>query len=175
MNILMGPTGNVIKGHVLDVNEKLFNEALRFYDKQLYTKWNPKKLNGWGCWEIRRRPEFNSALDVCEFEGNLIFKVGPKEYDMVHHVLDCAYLNYDAIRKLKEMDTWQHGDSSEYQDEVERRTRDRREKEKELAKKERAYIVQHFKKEVRGFMEAVRSGVNPHLIAQHWDKAKAAE
>ncbi len=171
----MGPTGKLIKGHVLDCNEKLFNEALRFYDKQLYTKWNPHKLRGVGCWEIRRRPEFNSAVDVVEFEGNLIFKVGPKEYDLVHHILDCAFLNYDAIRKLREMDMWQHGNATQYQDEVERRTRDRKEREKEEFAKERRAMVRYFRKGIRGFMESLKDGVNPHAIANHWDAVKEAE
>ncbi len=175
MKILMGATGKLIKGHVLDVNEKLFNEALRFYDKQLYTKWNPEKLRGNGCWEIRRRPEFNSALDVAEFNGMLIFKVGPKEYDLVHHVLDCAFLNYDALRKLKEIDTWQYGTSSQYQDEVERRTRNKRQKNALQRKKETAYMAKHYKQEIRGFQEAIRDGVNPHVIANYWDRVKEAD
>lgn len=175
MKILMGATGNLIKGHVLDVNVKAFNQALRFYDKQLYTKWNPEKLSGMGCWEIRRRPEFNSALDVCEYKGQLIFKVGPKEYDLVHHVLDCAYLNYDIIRKLKKIDCWQYGNSSKYQDEVDRRTRDRKEKEKELIGKEKAAMVRHYKKEIRDFREMVLSGTNPHLIAKYWDSVTAVD
>lgn len=175
MKFSMKPTGNLIKGHVLDVNEALFNEALRFYDKQLYTKWNPNKLHGWGCWEIRRRPEFNTALDVAEFEGNLIFKVGPKEYDMVHHVLDCSFLNYDAIRKLREIDCWQYGTAEQYQDEVARRTRDRREKEQLAVQKERTYMVRHYKSEIRSFMEAIKGGANPYAIAQHWDSVKEAD
>jgi hypothetical protein len=170
-----GPTGNTVKGHTLDCNQKHFDEALRFYDPMLYTKWNPKKLGGWGCWEIRRRPEFNSALDVSEWDGKLFFTVGPKEYDIVHHVLDCAYLNYDAIRKLKEMDCWQHGNSAQYQDEVERRTRDRKEREQQLVLKERSYMVKHYKSEIKGFMEAVKDGVNPHAIAKYWDSVKAAD
>lgn len=175
MNILMGPQGKLIRGHVLDVNEKRFNEALRFYDKQLYTKWNPSKLQGHGCWEIRRRPEFNSALDICEYEGNMIFVVGPKEYDLVHHIMDCAYLNYDALRKLKEIDTWAYGDSSSYQDEVERRTRDRREREKALVMEERKHMVRHYKKEISDFKEMIRGGVNPHIIAKYWDSVSAID
>lgn len=175
MKILMGPHGNLIKGHVLDVNQKKFNEALRFYDPQLYTKWNPRKLRGHGCWEIRRRPEFNSALDVTEFEGQMIFRVGPKEYDLVHHVLDCAFLNYDALRKLREMDCWQYGNAQQYQDEVERRTRDRQQREREIMLKERADMVRHYQKEIRGFREAIRSGMNPHAIANYWDRVKAVD
>lgn len=175
MKILMGPQGALIKGHVLDVNERRFNEALRFHDKALYTRWNPRKLRGHGCWEIRRRPEFNSALDIAEYEGKLIFVVGPKEYDMVHHVMDCAFLNYDQIRKLKEIDTWQYGNSSKYQDEVERRTRDRREREYQNMLKERADMVRHYKQEIRSFREMVRDGGNPHLIAKYWNSVSAVD
>lgn len=175
MNILMGPTGSIIKGHVLDVNVDKFNEALRVYDPQLYTKWNPKKLGKHGCWEIRRRPEFNTALDVCEFEGNLIFKVGPYENDLVHHVLDCAFLNYDQIRKLKEMDTWQYGSASQWQDARERRSRDVREKAMLHGMKLRREASRTFKNEIRAFKQFVRDGGNPHLIAQHWDRVKELE
>lgn len=175
MNILMGPTGRIIKGHVLDVNEGRFNEALRAYDPQLYTKWNPKKLRGHGCWEIRRRPEFNTALDVCEFEGNLIFKVGPYENDLVHHVLDCAFLNYDQLRKLKEMDTWQYGSAEQWQDERERRSRDAKERAMQHGMKLRREASRTFKNEIRAFKQFVRDGGNPHLIAQHWDRVKELE
>lgn len=176
--ILMGPTGNVIKGHVLDVAIKPFVKTLRFtlQDPYLYVKWNPEKYMGWGCWEIRRRPEFNSALDVTEFDGNLIFQVGPKENDLVHHVLDCAFLNYDAIRKLKEMDTWQYGErGADWQDEVERQTRTRREREREAAQNEMRAMTNYFRREIRQFKEMIKDGVNPASIAQHWDSAKAAE
>lgn len=173
--ILIGPTGSLIKGHVLDVNQKHFNEALQFYDKQLYTKWSPKKCGGWGAWEIRRRPDFNSALDIAEFEGNLIFVVGPKEYDMVHQIMDCAFLNYDQLRKLKEIDTWQYGNSSQYQDEVERRTRARQEKEQEIARKERTYMTQHYRAEIKAFRQMVLDGTNPAAIAQYWDRVNAAD
>lgn len=173
----MGPTGKLIKGHVLDVAVKPFEEAIRFTlsDPYLYVRWNPKKMHGWGCWEIRRRPEFNSALDVAELDGQLIFKVGPKEYDLVHHVLDCAFLNYDAIRKLQKMDTWQHGDAGQYQDKIDRLTRNRDQRDRENRKKELAYAARHYKAEVQAFKDAIRDGVNPHSIAAHWDRVKAAD
>lgn len=176
--VFMGPTGNLIQGHVLDVNKAAFEQAMRFTlnDPHLYAKWNPKKLGGWGCWEIRRKPEFLSALDVTEFEGQLIFNLGKREIDIAHHVLDCAFLNYDAIRKLKEMDTWAYGEKgASYEDEVERRTRTRREREKELAKKELGYMARHYRTQIRGFMEAIRSGVNPHEIAKYWDSVQEAD
>ena len=177
MKLAMGPTGKLIRGHVLDVAVRPFTETLRFTlnDPYLYVKWNPQKMRGWGCWEIRRAPEFNSALDVAELNGNLIFKVGPKEYDLVHHVLDCAFLNYDAIRKLKEMDTWRWGSSSEYQDEVERQTATRKQRDAERRKKELSYMAKYYKQEIRGFQEAIRDGVNPHAIANYWDRVKALD
>ena len=177
MKLAMGPTGKLIRGHVLDVSIKPFEEAMRFTlcDPYLYVKWNPKKMRGWGAWEIRRRPEFNSALDIAEFDGNLIFKVGPKEYDLVHHVLDCAYLNYDAIRKLKEMDTFQHGTATQYQDEIERRTRTRQQRELEQREKDLSYMVKHYKTEIHAFQDALRDGVNPHAIAAHWDHVKEVD
>jgi hypothetical protein len=175
--VSMAPTGKIIRGHVLDVGIKPFERAMRFAlcDPQLYVKWNPKKMRGWGCWEIRRRPEFNSTLDVGELGGNIYLKVGPKEYDLVHHVLDCAYLNYDVIRTLKEIDTWQYGNASEYQDEVERRTRTRRQRELEAREKDLAYMAQHYRQEINAFKDALRDGVNPHAIAAHWDHVKEVD
>jgi hypothetical protein len=177
-NVLMGPTGNIIKGHVLDVAVEPFVQAMRFAltDPYLYVKWNPKKLGGWGCWEIRRAPEFNSAIDVTEYNGAVIFNVGPRELDLVHHVLDCAFLNYDAIRKLKEMDTWKYGErGADWQDEVERQTRTRRERERESAKNETRAMTNYFRREIRQFKEMIKDGVNPAAIAQHWDRVKEAE
>lgn len=173
----MGPTGKLIRGHVLDVAVKPFEQAMRFTlsDPYLYVRWNGEKLRGHGCWEIRRRPEFNSALDVAELDGQLLFKVGPKEYDLVHHVLDCAFLNYDAIRKLKDMDTWKWGNSSQYQDEVERQTKTRQQRDAERRKKELAYAAKHYKAEIKGFQDALRDGVNPHAIANYWDRVKAVD
>jgi hypothetical protein len=174
----MAPTGKLIQGHVLDVAVKPFVETMRFTlnDPLLYVKWNSKKCGGWGCWEIRRAPEYNSALDVSEYDGNLIFKVGPKEYDVVHHVLDCAFLNYDAIRKLREMDSYQYGDRGKnLQDEWERARRGAKEKALVRRENEKKYMVKHYRKEIRGWMEAIKGGENPYAIAQHWDAAKEVD
>ena len=179
--VVRGNIGRLVKGHVFDTDKRTFDRALRAYDPLLYTVWNTDKFHGRGCWEVRRRPEFNSALDVCEFEGNLIFKVGPKEYDMIHHVLDTQFLNYDILRYLREQDTFQYGGStpqeraSKWQDARERRSRDEREKAAENGMKLRSEAARSFKNEIRAFKDYVRSGGNPHLIAQHWDRVKAAE
>lgn len=177
MKLSMQPTGRLIKGHVLDVSVRPFVEAMRFTlsDPFLYVKWNPEKARGWGCWEIRRAPEFNSAIDIAEFDGKLIFKVGPREYDLVHHVLDCAFLNYDAIRKLKEIDTWQHGNAKQYLDKQERMTDTRLERQVQQRQKETAYAAKHYKAEIKAFQSALRDGVNPHAIAAHWDHVKPVD
>lgn len=177
----MGPTGNLIRGHVLDCEKKGFDEALQFYDKLLYSKWNPAKYAGRGCWEIRRKPEFNTALDVCEWEGNLIFRVGPHESELVHHILDTQFLNYDILRYLKQQDTFQYGGDDpakaaiKWQEERDRQTQAAQDAAKEHGMKMRREASKTFKNEIRAFKQFVREGGNPHLIAQHWDSVKELE
>ncbi len=179
--ILMGPTGNLIKGHVLDCNQKAFDETLQFYDRFLYSKWNKTKFHGRGCWEIRRRPEFNTALDVCEFEGQLLFRVGPYENDLVHHVLDTQFLNYDILRYLKQQDTRQFGGGTaqeaaqKWQDERERQSRDAKELAAAHGMQLRKEASKSFKNEITAFKDYVKNGGNPHLIAAHWDHVKELE
>lgn len=167
--------GKLVKGHLLDVNPKSFLRALQAYDKQLYIEWNPKKLKGNGCWEIRRKPEFNSALDIVELDGVAIVKVGPYENSLVHHVLDCAFLNYDQIRKLKEIDTWQYGNATQYQDLVERKSRDRKEADKEAGMRRRRDAAKTFRTQIRALKQFILDGGNPHDIAKFWDSVQALE
>jgi hypothetical protein len=171
----VGPVGHVSRGHVLDVNVKSFERALKNYDPMLYVEWNPKKCKGHGCWEIRRKPEFNSALDVAEIADIAIIKVGPYENQLVHHIMDCAFLNYDQLRKLKEMDTWQYGDATQYQDLVERKTRDRREADKIAGLRRRRDAARTFKKQIRALKQYILDGGNPHRIAEFWDSVQALE
>ena len=167
--------GRLAKGHVLDVNPRAFLRALQAYDKQLYIEWNPKKLKGNGCYEIRRKPEFNSALDIVELDGINIVKIGPYENSLVHHVMDCAFLNYDQIRKLKEMDTWQYGNATQYQDLVERKTRDRQEADKEAGMRRRRDASKTFKAQIRALKQFILDGGNPHEIGRFWDSVQALE
>lgn len=177
----MGATGNLIKGHVLDCNQKAFNETLQFYDRFLYSRWNKTKFHGRGCWEIRRKPEFNTALDVCEFEGELVFKVGPYENDLIHHVLDTQFLNYDILRYLKQQDTRQYGGGTpqeaaiKWQEERDRRTRDSKEAAAAHGMSLRKEASRSFKNEIKAFKEYVKNGGNPHLIAAHWDSVQELE
>jgi hypothetical protein len=172
--ILMGPTGSIIQGHVLDVSVKPFVQALRDHDPLLYVKWNPKKVRSWGCWEIRRKPEFTTIRDVAEFDGNTILDIGYVENNLLNHVLDCAFLNYDQIRKIKAIDTWQVGPKQWLQNReymIQKKQEIARDKAKQAVKD----AAKTFKREIRAFKEYVNSGNNPHLIAAHWDSTKEAE
>src|SRR5690242_6715826 len=97
----VGPTGSLIKGNVLDCNLKHFQSALQGYDPDLYVKWNPRKLQGWGCWEIRHKPRESQVVALEEFNGATYVVIDKQESNVIHHVLDCGYLNYDALRKIK--------------------------------------------------------------------------
>lgn len=168
--VWLAPTGSVVEGHVLDVAKKPFERALKDYDSQLYVRWNPKKLKGWGCWEIRRKPESQTIVDFVEWKGTTVFKLGYREVDLVANILDCAFLNYDQLRKIREMDTWQIGPKQWLAD------RDYAEKQHKAAitakrKEELKYAAKEYKREIRDFKEFVLSGNNPHLISQYWDKA----
>lgn len=161
----MGPMGKVIRGHVLDCSVTGITRALKDYDPQLYVKWNPKKIRGHGCWEIRRIPNNKTIADAAEFQGNWIIKVDYVENDIINHVLDCAYLNYDAVRKVKEMDCWKsdHWIHRLDQDEEERRTNAL-----EKAKNELRYNSKQIKPLMKAFKDMIGSGLNPAQIAQHW-------
>lgn len=170
--ISVGPVGSVSQGHVLDCNRKSFEKALQAYDPQLYIKWNPKKMRGHGCWEIRRKPEFYSAVDVGELPDCYIVKLGHHEVEIIHCIMDCAFLNYDQLRKLQEMDTWRYGDAKTYQDLVEQRTLDRQASEIERGRKRRAEAAREFKAQIRAMKDYILGGGNPHNIAGLWESVK---
>lgn len=160
-NIFVGPVGSVCKGNVLDVNVKAFENTLKFYDPLLYIKWNPRKLRGWGCWEIRRKPSEKRPVDYAPIEGGTIVRYEAAENDLVNHVLDCAFLNYDALRKLKEMDTynkdhWWH--DSEYI------LAKKQEAAEAKAIEELKYNIRYNRNAINQFMELVRSGMNPAQV-----------
>lgn len=159
------PTGRLIKGHLLDVDEKKFNEALRAYDPCLYTEWNPKKLHGWGCWEIRRRPEFKTVVETAKFEDATVVRVEYLEHNWLHHVLDAAYLNYDAIRRLKEMDAWENEKHQLYDlDTLEQREEQEQAKIRAKSREEMTYMVKEYRSAFTDYMNLVRKGVNPARV-----------
>jgi len=170
--ILVGPTGRITQGHVLDVSRVAFQRALRDYDSLLYVEWNPKKLRGWGCWEIRRQPENYVTLESIAFDGNTYTLIGLKEIDLVNHVLDCAFLNYDQVRKVKSIDRWAT-DGYKGKDltrNMEAREKAAQAKMKEDKKEDLKYASKQLKSVGKDFKEMVASGINPALIANHWDK-----
>lgn len=191
MTLFMGPTGGLCKGHVLDVSEKPFVQRLKDYDAQLYVKWNPKKLRGWGCWEIRRKPEEKTAKysqrhellptgfmkygvqgDVYEFNGFTIVYPKYHELDLINHVLDVAFLNYSVIDKLKKMDMWNQKNmgykGKNFNKEAEYLEAKHLDKIEDEALKELDYGMKQHKAEIRDFKEYVASGNNPYKLADHW-------
>lgn len=167
MKLWHAPTGKLIRGHVLDCNQRAFNEALRAYDSQLYTVWNPHKIRGWGCWEIRRKPNKKSLLYQTTWNGMKFYRAEYLEIDHVHHVLDCAFLNYDAIRRLKEMDAW---GNKQWVRDMEAREDEYREQVKQKAREELKYALKQNKRMSQDFLEAVRSGIHPAqvLLSTNW-------
>lgn len=170
--ILVGATGQIIQGDVMDVSIKPFVRALRDHDPYLYVSWNPFKLKGWGCWEIRRRPENMSIRDIITFNGNTYVDLDYVESNMINHVLDCAFLNYDQIRKIKSMDTWlSFGEKGKrFSKEVDDKAIAYADEQRAKIKRETSYVAKQYKKEIQAFREYVQSGHNPSDIARYWNK-----
>lgn len=161
MSIFHAPLGKLVSGHVLDVSVKGFTRALKDLDKRLYVKWNPEKIKHWGCWEIRIKPTKPVALHLADYQGAKFFSLECIESNNIHHVLDCAFLNYDAIRKLKEMDTdnpkhFIH--SLEYDEQA------RVNEQMKKAREERTYALRQNKKAIHELYERAKSGENLHKI-----------
>lgn len=167
MKLWHAPLGKLIAGHVLDVNKKKFTEALQHYDKQLYVKWNPRKIRGHGCWEIRRKPAKKTILYKGSWNGMNFYEPTTLEFNDIHHVLDCAFLNYDAIRKLKEMDTW---DTKNFSATLEQREADAQAKIQAKLLDEMKYTIKQHKSMAGDLYEALRSGVplGQILAATKW-------
>lgn len=169
--ILVGPTGCTIRGTVLDSAVAPLEQKLREYDRQLYFRWNPKKLKGWGCWEVRRKPNEKTVKEVLSYGGNTYVVVDYIENNFDNHIMDVAYLNYDILTKLKRMDTWAVSDhGKDFATEMDRRERDYKEKTEEQAKAERRYNIAQHKSMVRDLMDYTLSGGDPSKIANYWPK-----
>lgn len=171
--LFLAPTGRLSTGHVLDVNQKSFEETLQFYDKQLYTKWNPKKLGGWGCWEIRRKADTKSVAEIVQFQDMNILKIDYVDFNDIHHVLDCAFLNYDALNKLKSMDAFLNKDHWAHDlNNLDAREKAHETKVAAKAKQEKIYEIRQHKAAMRHFMNLVRDGHHPGQILSQikWDQ-----
>jgi hypothetical protein len=151
--------GNVVRGHVLDVNPKGFLKALKHYDPKLYIRWNPHKNKGYGLWEVRREPNHKTAVPFTEWGDSIIFKLEYVEQDLVHHVLDVPFLNYDVINRIKAMDTWADGqDFVKNMDYLEAKEQERLEAKR---REERRYMIRHNKRAFADLQERVLAGENP--------------
>ncbi len=168
--IKTGPVGKLVEGHVLDVGKKSFERALKDYDHLLYVKWNPNKLRGWGCWEIRRRPAQKQVVDIIEWKGMSFLKLDYLETNMANHVLDAAFLNYDQLRKLKEMDTFNSTGFATFSEFLERKEADHVAKVKAKALESRKDAAKHHRSAIRDFRELVNSGFNPARIQEYWNQ-----
>jgi hypothetical protein len=167
MFIKVGPVGGIVQGDVLDVSVKSFQRVLKDYDSQLYVKWNPRKLKGHGCWEIRRTPTYKTAVPVGEIDGVMILDMKTLEFSDIHHVLDCAFLNYDAMNKIKRMDT---SNTKNWVAQLEAREKERVEQMQAKAKEELKYAIKQQKSATSQFYEMVRSGINPAevILSTEW-------
>jgi hypothetical protein len=73
------------------------------------------------------------------------------------------------------MDAWKFGSAEKWQEDVERRGREAQALAQSQGMKLRREASRTFKREIKAFKEFVKSGGNPHLIAQHWDRVKELE
>ncbi len=171
--IFVGPTGNVIRGDVMDVSKREFDRQLKDYDNLLYSTWNPAKRKGMGCWEIRRRPAEPSHVYRGEFNGMELYEFKYVESPLVHHVLDTSCLNYSVISKIKSMDMWtvmeEEGVTS-INKALDYRSQKHEEKVKEKGKEDLRYHIKQNKKIFREWKEMLASGQNPHDVFRYWGK-----
>lgn len=178
MKVWVSPTGNIIRGHVLDTAVGPLVERLRDYDPLLYVRWNSKKLRGWGCWEVRRKPELKSVkdADIIVYQKHTIVCPKYHELDLINHVMDVPFLNYSIFEKLKKMDMWNQKDMGDrgqnFGKEAEYLQGKYEEKIEDQALREKEYNIKQHKSLIREFKEYVLSGHDPYEIARVWDKAK---
>lgn len=175
--ILIGPTGNVVRGDVLDVSKAGLEAALKAYDKQLYVKWNPKKCRGHGCWEVRRKPDEKSMIFQGEFQGKKFYSLEYKELDIISHVMDSAFLSYEIVTKIKGMDQWQksgmrhrsdYEKASEYVGEALANEQKNQAKAEQDLFKEAVYGMKQEKRAMRELREIIGRGENPNNLAKFW-------
>lgn len=156
-----GGLGNIIVGSVWDCNKAALERSLKFYDSQLYIKWNPNKRRGHGIWEIRRRPNRMTPVYQGQWQGKDLYTMEWKEIDHVHHVLDVPVLRYDVLAKIKSMDTFGQKNWLAAQDYEATRIYDKIEK---GAREELKYEIKQHKQEWRDFARLVSEGHNPGQV-----------
>ena len=171
MKIWVAPVGKLIEGGVLDSAKKPLEETLKRHDPQLYLKWNSKKLGGHGCWELRRRPEEKRVLEVVNYKGMQLQVLGYKEFDLVNHVKDFAFLNYKILEWVRDPknDTWsQSYKAKNFVKDYEYAEAKHQEALDDKLVEERKYNIKQHKSEIRGLMKYINEGGDPSLIVDNW-------
>lgn len=174
--ITVGPVGKVVEGDVLDCNKANLERALKDYDHQLYLKWNPKKIKGHGCWELRRRPSYKTIKAILELDGKSYILIDYVEHDIVHHVKDMAFLDYRILEWVKDHDLYtqtnfevgQEHRLNNWSADLDKRGEAARAKIKQDQYKEAMYGLLQNKTAIREYKEAILSGTNPAHIAKYW-------
>lgn len=166
--ILIAPMGKVVKGNVLDCSAKSLERALKFYDNQLYLKWNEKKRQGWGTWEVRRRPDHKTAAYQGKFLSGHLFTLDYNEVDLESHVIDLPCLSYDVLKTIKKADTWA---VKNWVDALEAREERNKARIEEKSKLDLKYNLKQFKHEWKDFAQYVSQGGNPgRVLSGNWGK-----
>lgn len=155
------PTGRLITGTVFDCDKRRLEKLLKDLDAQLYLKWNPKKRGGWGCWEVRRKPNQLTKIYQGSFQGQDLYTLDYKESDIINHILDLPYLSYDVIGKLKSMDAWS---SKNFMAEADYAAERHKAQQDKANREELRYNIKQFKREWREFATLVSQGVNPGKV-----------
>lgn len=177
--------GNVIRGHVLDVNKKHLEKKIKEYDPQLYLKWNPlksMKANGkpyiqppegmyWrgfghGCWELRRRPNEKRAMPTWEIGGSIVFSLEYVENEVENHIMDFQYLNYGIVEWIKKHDAWAVKNFTRELEYIEDKAYDRQ---LDKNQDDLRYNIKHERKAMRDFQDLIKSGKNPlEILGGAW-------
>lgn len=186
--ILISGASKTVSGHVLDVAKAPLLAALRRFDPQLYVKWNPKKLAGQGCWELRRAPELKSAREGRFLDSPTrgrvfipgdIFDMGdytlcvpkPHETSMENHVKDFKYLTYDMLSWVSSHDLWSYGyRGKNAMQEAEYKEGQYLTRVEEAAVAERTYMIKQHRTQFNDFRSYISSGGNPARLLDYWDK-----
>ena len=156
--ILIGATGRLVKGNLFDVRPKAMERVLKDYDPQLYVKGNTEKYGGWGCWEIRRRSNLPEKVLKLEHKGVKLYRYEYTELDIINHVLDVPFLDYQTLGKLKSIDTWA---TDNWVAKLEDDEFDEENAAIKRSLEEMKYRFRQHKREMKDFKEAVASGYNP--------------
>lgn len=176
MKIELGATGNIIQGDVLDVGKAALERSLQDYDSLLYIKWNSTKRRGYGCWELRRRPEMKTVVLRETFEGITYSVVDYKELDVENHVADFPSLNYDILAKLRKMDVWaaagydKHNKKkiNNFLNEMDYRRKSHKDSQDLKLYEDMMYNMKQQRSALNGLRQAILDGTNPAELARYW-------